>query len=170
MGTKFLHKQYQIETNTPKEAIFAQIRQNIRKQKSGKEYFLFNYKHASIYENRVEVTGDITGARPFSTSGSITFDFIPTSDKTLITCTIVPYNKYAILMMSCLAFIFMVGISVILVTSLWYYPVKALAFLSLIWSIFILFPYLSLRITRKAMEEDSLTFLHDLGLIKGRET
>jgi len=162
---QFLQMQYDHLTNISKEEIFKELLHRIKAQKADKKFFkwdLVNYQSFKIVGDRIEVERTPSILTPFTSIGTIYYDLISNDNETKIKCTIVPFNKYALILGSCIFSFFLLLFSAFILVSLWNEIFKAIIIVVIAWAAVVGTSYISLRFSRIGLEGYSRTILNDL--------
>lgn len=164
---QLLQKRYDHLTNKSKDEIIKALLQRIEAQKADKSFFkwdLVNYQNIKIVGDRIEIERTPSILTPFKSIGTIYYDLIANGSGTKIKCTIEPFNKYALILSSCMFSFFLIIFSVFILVSLSDEILKAIIIVTIAWAVVFGFSYLSLRLSRSGLEVYSKNVLHDLGL------
>jgi hypothetical protein len=163
---KFLEKQYEVETDKTRQSIFEEVLRKKEEQRKQNSFFSaipINYKSFKICGDRIEIERNLSPFDPFRSTGTISFEFM-SSEPTKIRCSIIPYNKYLLAMMSCMFSIFLLVLTLIVFFVLRQHKLEASAFVVVLWCFVVVIPYLQLRLNRGGLEDYSKTILIDLGV------
>ena len=164
---QLLQKQYDHLTNKSKEEIIKELLHRIKAQKADNSFFkwdLVNYQSFKIVGDRIEVERTPSVLTPFKSIGTIYYDLISNDNGTKIKCTIEPFNKYALILGSCMFSFFLLLFSAFILVSLRNEIFKAIIIVVIAWTVVVGISYISLRFSRSGLEEYSRTILNDLGI------
>lgn len=160
-----LQKEYFYKTSKPADEILKEIVKRKEAQKADKTLFSFplvNYKSFTVKGKEVEIVRTLSVFDPFRGIGSIVFYFEPVDSVTEIRCRVTPYDKYALLLSSCLILFFLLIFTTIVLIAMRGEILKAALFIFSAWFIPFGGSYVFLKYSRYSLVEYAETVLEDL--------